>query len=103
MTDGRTGPGDDLVRRKEDRKFDGQTGDKQKCLSSPTSNQKHDSYDRGNSGYFERVSDVGHVARNSVPASAAMPVEPLDDVVVPDADRAVLEDVGKQEAQCDEY
>ena len=102
MTHGRTRSRDDFVRRQEDREFDHQAGDEQESLPSPSSNQKHDSNDRGNSGYFERVSHVGHVTRDSVPASAAMLVEPLADVVVPDADRAVLEDVSNQETQGDE-
>src|SRR5665213_16496 len=103
MTDGRTRPSDDFIRRKEDRKLDDQTGDEQECLAPPSSNQKQDSNNRGNAGDFERVCNVGHVARDSVPANAAMLVEPLADVVVPDADRAVLEDVSKEEAQSHEY
>ena len=63
-------------------------------MPSPSSKENHDSNDRGNTGYFERVGNVSQVAGNTVPVSATMPVEPLNDVMVPHSDKAVLEDVG---------
>jgi hypothetical protein len=102
VTDSWTRSGDDLVRGKEYRKFDGQTGGEKKRPSTPSTNQKHDCYEGSHASYFKRVSHVSEVTRYSVPPSSSMSVEPLANVVVPHADGAVLKDMGDQEAQCNE-